>query len=88
MQRIITVIFFTILSMNSVATESQLAPTEKSQEYSATQSWLELQRSGASASSQQQSISGEVMDRTHQRYLKSFEKPIPEFYKHDAPVTR
>lgn len=57
-------------------------------EPSATQQWLELQRSGRSASSQAQPSSGEVMDRVHKRYLKSFEKPIPEFYEHDTSFTR
>ncbi|HWU65499.1 MAG TPA: DUF3613 domain-containing protein [Methylophilus sp.] len=54
---------------------------------SPVQQWLELQRSGKSASAQPQPAPGEVMEKVHQRYLKSFEKPIPEFYTHD-PVTR
>lgn len=61
------------------------APTT-TPELTATQQWLELQRSGTAASKQSQPISGEVMDKVHQRYLKSFDKPIPEFYEHQ-PVT-
>lgn len=57
-------------------------------EPSPTQKWLELQRSGKSASTQPQPMSGEVMDKVHQRYMKSFEKPIPEFYEHEMPATR
>lgn len=54
---------------------------------SPVQQWLELQRSGKAASPHAQPMSGEAMEKVHQRYLKSFEKPIPEFYEHDA-VTR
>lgn len=53
-----------------------------------TQQWLELQRSGKAASPQAQPISGEVMDKVHSRYIKSFEKPIPEYYEHAMPTTR
>lgn len=53
-----------------------------------TQQWLELQRSGKAASPQAQPVSGEVMDKVHSRYIKSFEKPIPEYYEHAMPTTR
>ncbi|MEZ0209790.1 MAG: DUF3613 domain-containing protein [Methylophilus sp.] len=53
-----------------------------------TQQWLELQRSGKSASTQAQPYSGEVMDKVHTRYLKSFEKPIPEFFEHEMRTAR
>jgi 3-deoxy-D-manno-octulosonic-acid transferase len=46
-----------------------------------TRSWLELQSGGAAASKNHQIVSGPVADRIYQRYLKSFEHPIPEFYK-------
>ncbi len=55
---------------------------------SPTQQWLELQRSGKSASAQAQPLSGEVMDKVHTRYLKSFEKPIPEFFEHEMRTAR
>jgi hypothetical protein len=55
---------------------------------SPTQQWLELQRSGKSASAQAQRYSGEVMNKVHSRYLKSFEKPIPEFFEHEMQTAR
>jgi len=68
-------------------TTQQAIPSTAVHELSPVQQWLELQRSGKSASAQPQPAPGEVMEKVHQRYLKSFEKPIPEFYTHD-PVTR
>lgn len=44
----------------------------------ATKSWLELQRTGKQASEHPQHIQGPVMQRSYERYLKSFERPIPE----------
>lgn len=67
--------------------EPQTISSTNAQKPSPVQQWLELQRSGKAASPQAQPMSGEVMEKVHQRYLKSFEKPIPEFYAHD-PVTR
>ncbi|MFD1122993.1 DUF3613 domain-containing protein [Methylophilus flavus] len=55
---------------------------------SPTQQWLELQRSGKAASAQAQPVTGEVMDKVHTRYLKSFEKPIPEFFEHEMRTAR
>lgn len=62
-------------------------PSTHGHDSSPVQQWLELQRSGTAASSHAQPMSGEVMEKVHQRYLKSFEKPIPEFYEHD-PIAR
>jgi hypothetical protein len=62
-------------------------PPVKMTEPSPAKQWLELQRSGKAASVQAQPISGEVMDRVHKRYLKSFENPIPEFYE-QIPANR
>lgn len=44
----------------------------------ATTGLLALQRSGRVATPVAQPISGEVASRSYQRYLKSFEHPIPE----------
>jgi hypothetical protein len=73
---------------NAMADDKQPSPSSQIGEPSPTQQWLELQRSGKSASLQAQPISGEVMDKVHQRYLKSFDKPIPEFYEHETPAAR
>ncbi|MDA8260799.1 MAG: DUF3613 domain-containing protein [Betaproteobacteria bacterium] len=45
---------------------------------SATRNWLELQRSGAQASHQSQAVPGEIMQKTYERYVKSFTHPIPD----------
>jgi hypothetical protein len=52
-----------------------------------TESWLELQRSGQAASPQAQPLSGPAMERVHQRYLKSFEHPLPPYFVHDQPLS-
>lgn len=89
MKRIIILILCGFFSMNNaLADDTQITPSIEAREPSPTQQWLELQRSGKSASPNAQPSSGEVMNKVHQRYLKSFEKPIPEFYKHETPVTR
>ncbi|WP_031431257.1 DUF3613 domain-containing protein [Methylomicrobium agile] len=48
-----------------------------------TRRWLELQSSGAAASTTRQTVSGPVADAIYQRYVESFKHPIPEFYKSD-----
>ncbi|MFD0913915.1 DUF3613 domain-containing protein [Methylophilus luteus] len=68
------------------ATQAAEQPSQPS--LSPTQQWLQLQRSGKSASAQAQPYSGEVMDKVHTRYLKSFEKPIPEFFEHEMRTAR
>ncbi len=42
--------------------------------------WLELQRGHEQASESPDRVAGEVADRAYQRYLKSFDHPIPEQY--------
>lgn len=91
MNRIIILMLSGLFSMNNaMADDTQTVPTPsiETRQPSPTQQWLELQRSGKSASPQAQPISGEVMDKVHKRYLKSFERPIPEFYEHETPVSR
>lgn len=92
MKRILFLVLL-VLSIGSAKAESvedsepqAISPTN-AQKPSPVQQWLELQRSGKAASPHAQPMSGEAMEKVHQRYLKSFEKPIPEFYEHD-PVTR
>lgn len=49
-----------------------------------TRDWLELQRRGEQASTTEQTLAPAVRDRTYERYLKSFEQPIPDaFYSRD-----
>ena len=89
MKRIIIIMLCGFFSIHiAMAEEKQSSPLSNVGEASPTQQWLELQRSGRYASPQSQPISGEVMDKVHQRYLKSFEKPIPESYEHESTFTR
>ncbi|RZL89519.1 MAG: DUF3613 domain-containing protein, partial [Variovorax sp.] len=44
----------------------------------ATAGLLALQRDGTAASPVPRPITGDVAERSYQRYLKSFEQPIPE----------
>jgi Protein of unknown function (DUF3613) len=75
-RRISIAVSFSLLSASALSA-AELS-TESSGE--ATRRWLELQRSGAVASSNRQTVSGPMADQIHQRYLKSFKHPIPEFY--------
>jgi hypothetical protein len=46
----------------------------------ATSSLLEKQRAGTLASTTPRPIAGEVAQRSYERYLRSFERPIPESF--------
>ena len=46
----------------------------------ATHGLLALQRGGSAASATPRPIAGDVAGRSYQRYLKSFEHPIPQSY--------
>ena len=46
----------------------------------ATYSLLEKQRAGTLASDTARPIAGEVAQRSYERYLRSFERPIPESF--------
>lgn len=43
-----------------------------------TRAWLDLQKSGRTASKEQRPVTGEIAEKTYDRYLKSFDYPIPE----------
>ncbi|WP_029147341.1 DUF3613 domain-containing protein [Methylophilus sp. 5] len=89
MKRLIILMLSGFLSMHyAMAEDMPSPPSTPARALSPTQQWLELQRSNKAASTQAQPMSGEVMDRVHKRYLKSFEKPIPEYYEHEMPTTR
>lgn len=49
---------------------------------SATRAWLDMQRSGQAASGRPQPLSGDAMDKIHERYINSFGNSIPEYYDH------
>lgn len=57
---------------------------EQTPSTTATRAWLDLQSSGQAASGQPQPLSGEVLNKIHERYIDSFGKPIPEHYEHES----
>lgn len=60
------------------AAQAQEPVYERLQVGDATQSLLAWQRSGEITSATPRTISGDVANRSYERYLKSFEFPIPE----------
>lgn len=62
----------------------QPTSAEQTPSSTATRAWLDLQSSGQEASKQPQPLSGEVLDKIHDRYIDSFGKPIPEHYEHES----
>ncbi len=53
-----------------------------------TRAWLELQRSGAASSPEVQPVPGEVADKVYQRYLNSFDQPVPPRFDRESFVGR
>lgn len=49
-----------------------------------TRYWVATQISGSQAVTEQRPMAGEVAKRTYDRYLKSFEYPIPETFKREG----
>lgn len=45
-----------------------------------TRKWLEVQRTGAQASTHKQTLSGDVAASIYQRYMDSFKYPVPEYF--------
>lgn len=58
----------------------QAEPAAAAKVGDATYSLLEKQRAGTLASSTPRPIAGEVAQRSYERYLRSFERPIPESF--------
>lgn len=79
--KILTSSFVVLMTVSSAYAWSGEPGPAKAEGYrtgDATNTWLELQRSGNQASPHSQPISGPVMQRSYERYLKSFERPIPD----------
>jgi hypothetical protein len=64
--------------------EGPVAPVHSEGFGSDVRYWVALQNSGAESVKELRPISGEVAKRTYDRYLKSFEHPIPETYKRES----
>lgn len=48
--------------------------------------WTQLQQSGAASNPQPQPMPGEIADKVYDRYLKTFDHPIPESFGRDSFV--
>ncbi len=53
---------------------------------SETRAWLDLQTSGAQASTVERPLPGEIAERSYQRYVKSFEQPLPTEFEREQFV--
>lgn len=53
-----------------------------------TRAWIKAQGEREQASRRAQPMSGPVMQRVHERYLKSFEVPVPTRIRDGEPLTR
>ncbi|WP_158523051.1 DUF3613 domain-containing protein [Oceanococcus atlanticus] len=51
-----------------------------------TQEWIDLQKSGVEAPADDRPMQGDVAKRTYQRYLKSFEKEVPEQFETESSL--
>ncbi len=53
-----------------------------------TRQWVELQKSGSQGSKQDRPMSGDVAQRSYQRYLRSFEGEIPAQFQQGRTGSR
>lgn len=68
---------------------SQMAPVHSGAEVgTASRRWLQAQGAREQASAKQPTLSGPVMRRVHERYVRSFEQPVPEQLTDDRPASR
>lgn len=58
-------------------------PAEATADGSSTRQWMSLQKGDAATVPAARPQSGEVGDRVYQRYLESFEHPIPETFERE-----
>lgn len=49
-----------------------------------TRAWVQLQKNGKAASKQKRPVPGEVAEKSYERYVKSFDHPIPETYSRES----
>jgi hypothetical protein len=61
-----------------------IEPGPSSKEQKGTEQWMQLQIRGIVASSKLQTASATERDLAMQRWLNSFNYPIPEFFDQDA----
>lgn len=87
MPRVYSIALPMLFAATSIANAAEMqtgaAPTAASEAAAETRAWLELQRSGR-AGAPARSTSGAVASRAYQRYLDSFEHPLPAFFERES----
>lgn len=82
MQRIIMAVIISSACLAAEAAETtQAQPREQRQVASQAESWLAIQRDGAAASNHKQVLTSAERERSYQRWLDSYQHPIPEFFE-------
>ena len=69
-----------LLSMSLAALADPKPGTE-------TRAWVDLQKNGKAASKETRPVSGEIADKSYERYVKSFDHPIPEVFNRESFTT-
>ncbi|MEH6368055.1 MULTISPECIES: DUF3613 domain-containing protein [Pseudomonas] len=82
MQRILMAVIISSACLAAGAAETvQPPPREQRQVASQAESWLAIQRDGVAASSHKQVLTSAERERSYQRWLDSYQHPIPEFFE-------
>lgn len=79
--------FFATLTNVGAEENSAATPEPQQTAQSGTKAWLDAQRGGQLASAQRQPLSGPVMEKIYERYVKSFGQAIPAQYQHTEGFT-
>ena len=72
-----------ILLLLPVAVLAEQDTEKRSQPGEQSRSWLQMQSTGQSATQQPPRQTGPEAARAYERYLNSFEHPIPQYYTGD-----
>lgn len=88
MKRILVMTFCLLAAPAFAAGEASESKKEQkdSASHPAVQSWMDLQRSGAQASSVPQTLTPVIQERVVKRYLDSFNAPIPVFFTDESSM--
>ena len=74
------------LLAGSVVAQAEDA-TSKTPVGAESHAWLELQKSGAAASTIERPLPGELADRSYDRYAETFTHPIPDTLVRDSFIS-
>lgn len=84
MKRSMSLLILALVSGPVWAAESSSQPSPETGE--TTRAWLELQRSNNASWGTPRPMPGEVAKRVYDRYLQSFEQPIPGQFEREGFV--